>query len=493
MRKRVVGALMLCMTASWAWSQDADMQAKILELLAHPEHAQGEMAGHMTTHSVILQSRLTLTNQPFNNDYLGCPGWACFEYCERSALNERKRTLWIEARPEKDYIVKTLVDGLEPNTSYYYRLLYGVDRDTFRTGTWNEFQTLPGRELSKEINLVIMTCMNYAKMHYNPGHALGVDRHLGYPSAEHVLQLKPDFFVGTGDNVYYDSPYMPLGEAMDVPSMRTHYHVNFSQPRLVELFRNMGTYWEKDDHDYRYNDADTTGDRPPSHAEGIRLFKEQLPVTDPAHPEEVSYKTYRASKELQFWMVENRDYRSPNNLPDGPQKSIWGEEQKAWLKRTLKESDATFKILISPNPLVGPDDAYKSDNHVNQKGFRHEGQEFLDWLKEEGFGKNEFFMVNGDRHWQYHSIDPRGYSEFGTGAFNDENSRWGRNPGDPASTDPKAEVVQAFTSPEPSGGFLHVKVDPQGSPWKTARITFEFFNDEGELLYTTFRENPDQE
>jgi alkaline phosphatase/alkaline phosphatase D len=477
-------------SGSLALSQEGDLKAKILDLLAHPEHSQGEMAGHMTTNSVILQSRLTLTNLPYNNDYPGCPGWACFEFCEKNRLDQLERTEWMEAKPENDYIVKIRVGDLKPNTGYYYRLLYGLDRDTYRTGTWNEFITLAGGEVSKELNLVIMTCMNYARMHYNPGHALGIDRYLGYPSAEQVLQLRPDFFVGTGDNVYYDSPYMPFGEGIDEHSIRNYYHVNFSLPRLVELFRNVGTYWEKDDHDYRYNDADTTGTRPPTHQEGIRLFKEQLPVVDPAHPEEVTYKTYRVSKELQFWLVENRDYRSPNSLPDGPDKSIWGKEQKAWLKRTLKESDAAFKILISPNPLVGPDDAYKSDNHANQLGFRHEGQEFLDWLKEEGFGKNEFFMVNGDRHWQYHSIDKRGYSEFGTGAFNDENSRMGRNPGDPDSTDPEAEVVQAYTSSEPSGGFLHVKVDPNGSPWHTSRIIFEFFNDEGEILYSTFKDTP---
>jgi alkaline phosphatase D len=489
-----IGALILTMLlAVQGWSQEKDMKAMILELLAHPEHAQGEMAGHMTTSSVILQTRLTLTNQAFNNDYIGCPGWACFEYSDKNKRIHCDRTEWMEAKPENDYIIKTRVKDLKPNTTYYYRLLYGVSRDTFRTGTWSEFKTIPGEDVSKKLNLVIMTCMNYVKFHYDPSHAVGIDRFNGYPSAEHVLQLRPDFFVGTGDNVYYDSPNMPFGEGIDEQSIRNYYHINFSMPRLVELFRNVGTYWEKDDHDYRYNDADTTGTRPPSHELGIRMFREQLPVVDPKDPEDVTYKTYRVSKELQFWLVENRDYRSPNTMPDGPEKSIWGKEQKAWLKRTLKESDADFKILISPNPLVGPDDVYKSDNQANQKGFRFEGQEFLDWLKKEGFERNEFFIVNGDRHWQYHSIDPRGYSEFGTGAFNDENSRWGRNPGDPESTDPGAEVVQVYTSPKPSGGFLHVMIDPEGSPWNTSRITFRFVDDEGEIQYSTFKDSPVQE
>lgn len=32
------------------------------------------------------------------------------------------------------------------------------------------------------------------------------DRRLGYPTMESIRQLQPDFFVGAGDNVYYDHP-----------------------------------------------------------------------------------------------------------------------------------------------------------------------------------------------------------------------------------------------------------------------------------------------
>jgi alkaline phosphatase D len=52
-------------------------------------------------------------------------------------------------------------------------------------------------------------------------------------------------------------------------------------------------------------------------------------------------------------------------MTDGSEKTILGKAQKAWLKRTLKASDTTWKILISPTPLVGPDRAKKNDNHSN--------------------------------------------------------------------------------------------------------------------------------
>ena len=99
-------------------------------------------------------------------------------------------------------------------------------------------------------------------------------------------------------------------------------------------------------------------------------------------------------------MVEGRDYRSPNNQPDGPEKTIWGKKQKEWFFRTFEESDATFRVLISPTPVVGPDRSSKNDNHAN-KGFTHEGNEIRDFLASH---KNTF-VICGDRHWQYVSVD----------------------------------------------------------------------------------------
>ena len=85
------------------------------------------------------------------------------------------------------------------------------------------------------------------------------------------------------------------------------------------------------------------------------------------------YRTVRWGKDLEVWLVEGRDFRSPNNMPDGPDKSIWGGEQKEWLKKTLLASDATFKILVSPTPIVGPDRGNKADNHANSR-VRSRGQ-----------------------------------------------------------------------------------------------------------------------
>ncbi len=76
------------------------------------------------------------------------------------------------------------------------------------------------------------------------------------------------------------------------------------------------------------------------------------------------------------------------------------------------ESDATYKLLISPTPMIGPDDLRKTDNHCDVGGFQYERDEFFRFLKANGFHKRNFFIVCGDRHWQYHAVDSTGIEEF---------------------------------------------------------------------------------
>ncbi|MCH7990177.1 MAG: alkaline phosphatase D family protein, partial [Planctomycetes bacterium] len=270
--------------------------------------------------------------------------------------------------------------------------------------------------------------------------------------------------------------------ARTATEMRQKWHEQFVQSRFRDLFAAVPTYWEIDDHDYRIDDGDNTGDHAPSPELGRKMMLEQLPVAPADDEDALTYRTHRVSRDLQLWFVENRMYRSPNAMQDGPEKSIWGKTQKAWLKRTLQESDAAFKILISPNPMIGPDDARKFDNHTNINGFQHERDEFFDWLVETGIAKRNFYIVCGDRHWQYHSISPKGIEEFSCGALVDANSRPGRKPGDPMSTDPKGLIKQVYSQETPSGGFLLIRSDPK-TDTQPATLTFQFHDEQGELLH----------
>jgi len=239
----------------------------------------------------------------------------------------------------------------------------------------------------------------------------------------------------------------------------------YSLPALVEFHRHVPGYWLKDDHDTFFDDCWPTYHapwiKPLTYEEGLRVFREQVPF-------DKSYRTIRWGKGLQIWLVEVRDFRSPNRMPDGPRKTIWGQRQKEWLKKTILESDATFRVLISPTAIVGPDNPGQRDNHSNAV-FSHEGNEFRQWTRERGLGN--FYVCCGDRHWQFMSTDPRtGLREFSCGPASDVHAF--RGPGY------DREYHSFYRS---GGGFLSVRVyrSQDGIP----TIAFGFHDVNGKTLH----------
>ncbi|MHC4509315.1 MAG: PhoD-like phosphatase N-terminal domain-containing protein [Planctomycetota bacterium] len=232
------------------------------------DHGQGEMAGRATETSVILQSRLTQGAKLVDGDLPGSPGVARFELATDPRFKKSHKTRWLKASPDYDHIVKVKVADLKPATKYYYRLLYGPIRNDVATGRTCSFKTLGGKNTVQQTKFVVVTGMNYFFFHEGPydpkGAYEGDDKHLGYPALEAIQKLEPDFFVGTGDNVYFDHPEKRTNSdrwtgiawsdrAKTEQEMRRKYHEQFIQPRFVDLFANVPTYWEVDDHDYRYN------------------------------------------------------------------------------------------------------------------------------------------------------------------------------------------------------------------------------------------------
>ncbi len=442
---------------------------------------QGTLCGEVTAASALLQTRLTSATQlDADGDLPGVTGVAGFEWSTREDFSESRRTPLLPADDRRDFIVRAELTGLKPNTTYHYRAIYGRTEAAVQSGPRGSFRTLSGREIDTPARFIVGSCMNYNKfMHGRLGKAGGpltateTDKRLGYPAFEAMLKLRPDFFVGTGDIVYYDNP---MRVAKTVPQLRKCWHEQFRFPRMIEFFRSVPTYWSKDDHDFRFNESDNTTDDLPLPKTGIDLFREQLPMLAEGSGKP-TYRTHRIGKNLQLWLTEGRDYRSPNEMTDGPGKSLWGAEQREWLKATLKASDAKWKILISPTPMVGPDDLQKIDNHADLRGFRHEADAFFAWLQESRIGG--LSIVCGDRHWQYHSVHPTGVQEFACGALNDENARLGVAPGAKNGSDPQGLITQKYTSPTPNGGFLQITAGDN--------LIFEHFDSRGKRLHSATR------
>lgn len=459
---------------------------------------QGIMVGEVTPTTAVVQVRLTNGTKLVDKDLPGAAGVVEFtlEPLKQNVPREPAHQILVVAKKQQDHIARATFKALTPGVRYICRTRIGRDEKSLSPGPSAKFSTLAGPQAETKAKFVVVTGMNYAKFHGDdridrkqhleenntelPKPYAGPDKHLGYPALASILKRKPDFFVGTGDNVYYDTP--DKFRAKTESEMRQKWHEQFVQPRYKDLFASVPTYWMIDDHDYRVDDGDNSGDYLPTPATGRKLMLEQLPLAAHDDKDALTYRTHRINKDLQIWFPENRMYRSPNLSPDGPKKTIWGEKQKAWLKKTLADSDATFKLLISPTPMVGPDDLRKTDNHTNIGGFRHEREEFFQWIKEQKLDQNGFAIVCGDRHWQYHAVDPTGIQEFSCGALVDANSRLGRKPGDPKSTDPEALIKQLYTQQERSAGFLEIELTPADKK-NPSRLTFTWFDEFGKQLH----------
>ena len=383
----------------------------------------------------------------------GAAGDVRFTWSVNQDFSDAHTSGWLAVDPDADFTRQFELTELAPDTQYHLKVeARPTESDEPSATLTGSFGTPAEADKWQDVRFGVITGQAYRDL----------DDPRGFKIYDAMREAGLDFLVPTGDTVYYDSE---RPRARTVELARHHWHRMYSLPKLVEFHRVVPGYWEKDDHDTLSNDSWSTLNPkwmlPMTWQDGLRIFREQVPMG------ESTYRTIRWGKGLQIWLVEGRDFRSPNNMPDGPGKTIWGREQMDWLKRGILASDAAFRVLISPTPIVGPDRERKNDNHANE-GFAHEGNRFRNWTKEQGL-KN-FFVCCGDRHWQYMSIDPTtGLREFSCGPASDEHA--GGTPGHNPEIQPFHLV---------KGGFLSVSVTREDDEPKAA---FRFHGVDGAVAY----------
>jgi alkaline phosphatase D len=386
--------------------------------------ADGIKIGEVRQNSAIIWTRLTKNEErnvrgpAFSEKDEGAPAGRTLEemegsvpgaagevrviYWPQEAPDRSHAAPWQAVDPEADFTRQFQLRDLAAGASYRLKVEgrpAGAKEPTCTLA--GGFETAPEAAEPARVAFVVVTCQEYPRRD-DPenGHRI-------YPL---MHKLEPDFFVHTGDIEYYDRP-LPFGRSRELA--RFKWNRIFALPFQRRFHQNVASYFMKDDHDTLRDDCwpgQRYGDL--TWEQGLAIFREQVPMG------ESTYRTVRWGKDLQVWMVEGRDFRTPNKQPDGPDKTIWGRQQKEWFYRTVKESDATFRVLISPTPLVGPDRANKNDSYAN-KGFTYEGNEIREFL---GAQKN-MYVICGDRHWQYASVDPRtGVREYACGPSSDSHA-----------------------------------------------------------------------
>ncbi len=382
-------------------------------------------------------------------------------------------TTWKPVNSSADFTHQFQLTDLDSAQRYYIQLEGRSSEGAAVTASeLGSFKTAASPDEWEDVWFTVNTCQIY----YQRDHPDGFQVFPAMSRLEPHFQDYPSFSVFTGDSVYYDRDN-PRGKTVDL--CRLHWQRMYALPLIKDYLRHVPAYWEKDDHDTFFDDCWRTYDAPwiapLTFEEGAGVFLEQVPMSPKL------YRTFRWGKGLQIWLVEGRDFRSPNDMPDGPDKTIWGKEQKEWLKSSILESDATFKILVSPTAIVGPDNSEQEDNHANP-AFYSEGKEFRDWTRKNKL--NNFYVTSGDRHWQYMSTDPiSGLREFSCGSSSDKSVLQG--PGKKLDYQSFYRSGGGFLSVSLTKGIRKVLAHPQrvieidGAP----TITFRFHDVKGNVVY----------
>ena len=456
------------LTVSWrAYAQDVFFTNgyKIGELSSHQAILWTRLCAQPTPNPVVHQRKPRVFRHPLAFDetmpvammdgaVAGAPG---FVRVELTTADQTHFTTWYQATAATDYTVHIPIEGLSPDTRYTVRLEGKATEESASAVLTGSFRTPPLDTVVAPVTFTTSTCQYFWS--YD-------DSLAGFKTYQSMLALQPNFLVQTGDYVYYDKP----GPLATTPTKARHkWHAINGWPSLIALFRQVPIYMIKDDHDLLADDVHPTSNPygQLSYAEGLTIWRENAPVGTP------SYRTVRWGQDLQLWLLEGREYRSDNQAPDSQSKTILGEDQKAWLTRSLADSDATFKLVVSATPVVGPDRKTKTDNHAND-AFRTEGE----WLREQLGGMNNVYVINGDRHWQYVSQDSAtGLLEFGSGPVSDAHVQ-----GWEAGQQPEHRYLRLI------GGFLAVTVERLEG---RSTLTMTHYNVVGQAQHTeTFTAMP---
>jgi alkaline phosphatase D len=442
----------------------------------------GFKIGAVTESSVVIQTRLCSTPTPIPITHLrnpapfrdpidfdedmptnkmdgavaGAPGEVKIQLVAGKA--DTLQTAWEPVSADRDYTIKHTFEGLAPNTKYQVILQARRGIGSPTSTIVGQFKTTPTAAQIVPVLFTSSTCQYF--WDYD-------DSVRGFKIYDKMRALKPDFHCQTGDYVYYDKPG-PM--AYTVAEARHKWNAINAWPSLVDFYAETPLFIQKDDHDI--GDDDTTPFSKPfgelTFQEGLKIWYEQTPTV-----EKKPYRSVRYGRDLEIWFVEGREFRNSDNV-ESPTSSIWGDTQKLWFTESVTQSDATFKILMSPTPVVGPDREKKKDNHANTT-YAVESK----WLKDFISTQKNMFIVNGDRHWQYVSKDPEtGILEFSQGPSSDEHAQ-GWSPDD---LRPEHEFLRV------RGGFLAVDVGRLNS---MPSITFTHYDVDGNAVRTKSITIPD--
>jgi alkaline phosphatase D len=323
------------------------------------------------------------------------------------------RTSRFATTPDSDFTASIPLEHLVPGTRYRYHVLVGgagaePNRIEARLAAKGEFTTLPDATTSAPVTFAWSGDLGgQQRCRQGPR---------GYLIFDTMLRQDLDFFLFLGDMIYSDSPCTsPPNEpgadfiARTLDEYRARYRYQRGAESLRRFLETVPVYAIWDDHEVRNNFAGPFEAQMPA---GRQALREYWPIGSPASDPHRLYRAVRYGKDLEFFILDTRQYRSKNADQDGPHKTMLGTAQLTWLLDGLKRSTATWKVVATSVPLSvpkgGPEGVPGNDGWAggpDGTGFEMERQVIVDAILKQKT-KNVVFLA-ADVHWvQANAYDP---------------------------------------------------------------------------------------
>ena len=295
----------------------------------------------------------------------------------------------IYSRPDRSEtnhynIVTFQLEGLQPNTQYYYGLEIDGRLDPTKRG---QFRTFPP-DGPASFQIAFASCGR-----------TGSTRDV----YDRIREHHPLFYMNMGDFHYQDI------KTNSRALFRAAYDAVLASPQQADLYRHVPLVYMWDDHDYGGNNAN----RKSTTHEAARLtYDEYVPhyrfaMLDNEAPIFQSFTVGR----VKFILTDLRSDRDDPKKKDDADKTILGPKQKEWLKQELLAANGRYPLIcwMSSVPWIG--EAGKSPYRrlsTNRYGFIHHTN-----LVESASTRTNRGRGGGDEdHWSVFSTERREIADF---------------------------------------------------------------------------------
>lgn len=318
----------------------------------------------------------------------------------------------------RDYTVKVDVTGLQANRWYYYEFEYLGRRSLI-----GRTRTAPAAGAAVDsLRFALMSCSNYMAGYFN--------------AYAHLAQRNDiDAVLHVGDYIYeYETggygfaglagrDHDPDNEIITLSDYRLRHSWYKLDDDLRAVHQQFPFVVVYDDHEFA-NDAWKNGAENHNAGEGpwtarrsaaFQAWLEWMPVRDPsvALPNSI-FRKLPFGGLIDFFVVdtrvEGRDEQDFGMASD-PNHSILGPVQFAWLAKGLKESSATWKVMVN-QVMFAPLEVLGSPiNSDAWDGYAAERGKLFDTLNT--YGVDNFVVLTGDIHTAWSNNIPSPYGTIG--------------------------------------------------------------------------------